>query len=167
MKVFLIGFMGSGKSTVGKVSAKKLGLKFLDLDSFIEEQEGKSIREIFSFYGEEKFRLLEKEALAKVSAFEDDLLIATGGGCPCFFDNMELMNQIGLTVYLKISLGRLVSRLKNGMDERPLLNEVSDLYEFISAKLEEREPFYSKAQLILVDDQAGKDKAWKSISKAI
>jgi shikimate kinase len=146
MRVFLIGYMGSGKSTVGKKLAAKLGLKFIDLDECIEQQNGGTIEELFAGKGEEQFRLMERAALHRVLE-EDSFLLSTGGGTPCFFDNMERMNGSGLTVYLKMSADTLAQRLLNAKKKRPLIQGMNEteLRSFITSNLEKREDFYQQA----------------------
>lgn len=147
MRIFLLGFMGAGKSTAGKLLATKLNLKFIDLDEEIEKAEGKTVDAIFEMRGEEYFRNAEKEMLQKIVA-ENDVVIATGGGTPCFFDNMEMMNQNGITVFLQMSPGSLFVRLMKSKKERPLLKNLTDiaLMEFIRTHALVRERFYKKAQ---------------------
>ncbi|MFI5150130.1 MAG: shikimate kinase [Bacteroidia bacterium] len=147
MKIFLIGYMGSGKSTLGKKLANQLGYEFIDQDRLIEETLGKSIHGIFEEEGESYFRETEHSML--ISLLEkDNVVISTGGGTPCHHNNMELMNQNGLTIYLKMSADTLLSRLRQSKDTRPLLSGKSeeDLYHFILTHLEDREPFYAEAQ---------------------
>ncbi len=146
MKVFLTGYMGSGKSTAGKKLAKELGMEFTDLDEYIEEQYGKTISAIFEEEGEEKFRALEHNYL-KVLMNTDNRVISTGGGTPCYYGNMELMNSNGATVYLKMSVNALVQRLLSAKIKRPLIKDMSesDLRAFVSANLEKREDFYAMA----------------------
>ena len=118
MKIFLLGFMGSGKSYVGKQLAERIGLDFIDLDHWIEEQEGESIAHIFKTKGEIAFREKERDALHEMAA-KENLLIACGGGTPCFFDNMEWMKKRGVVVFLQVDEGVLFSRLKNtDLEER-------------------------------------------------
>ena len=139
--------MGSGKTTVGKALAQELELSFLDLDKAIEESSGKQVAEVFDSDGEEAFRKLEKMALNRTVAI-DNTVIATGGGTPCFNNNMNLMNETGLTIYLKLSMERLFERLKEEQTNRPLLKGLQDekLKEFIAAELDRREPYYRQAQ---------------------
>jgi shikimate kinase len=149
-RIFLIGYMGSGKTTVGKLLAEKLGYSFVDMDAHIEEKYFKSVSEIFSQLGEQEFRILEKKCLHEVAEFES-VVISTGGGAPCFFDNMDFMNVHGLTVYLKLSAKELTNRLEHSRDgKRPLLagKKGEDLVQFISEGLSKREPFYNQATLI-------------------
>ena len=147
MKIFIIGFMGSGKSTCGKELAAKLGLKFLDLDEQIAAETGRSVGELFDKDGEEEFRRLENNAL-KALLDKDEMVIAAGGGTPCYFNNMELMNRNGITVYLKMSVDSLVERLSASTADRPLIRNMKgeELKNFITLNLENRENFYLQAQ---------------------
>jgi len=147
MKIFLIGYMGSGKSTVGKKLASQLGYDFADHDELIEKAVGKSVSEIFQEDGEERFREMEHHLLISLMT-KDNVVISTGGGTPCHYNNMQLMNENGLTIYLKMSADTLVNRLRNAKTERPILagKSAEDLYNFIVTHLENREPFYSEAQ---------------------
>lgn len=149
MKVFLIGFMGCGKSTKAKQLAAKIGCPVIDLDAIIVEQQGKSIAEYFAEHGELAFRKLENETL-KNYPYPETCVVATGGGLPCFFDNMEWMNEHGKTVYLQMEPAALVSRLHN-RQKRPLIANMDDeqLLVFIQKKLAERDPFYTKAKLTI------------------
>ncbi|HHJ10774.1 MAG TPA: shikimate kinase [Bacteroidetes bacterium] len=151
MKIFLIGFMGSGKSMFGKEFALSAGLFFADLDEIIEINEGKNISNIFAKEGEEVFRVLEHKALLQAINTMDDVVIAVGGGTPCFFDHMKLMNQVGQTIYLKYPPEKLFEYLKEEPDKRPLISGKSDeeLIDYIRKKLKEREFFYEQAQHIL------------------
>ena len=117
-RVFLVGYMGVGKTTIGKILSKELDVEFIDLDKYIENRYRKTIQEIFSEKGEDKFRIIEREMLREVSTFQN-VLISTGGGTPCFFDNMEVMNRRGITVYVKASVEQLVSRLVASKNVRP------------------------------------------------
>src|SRR5690554_5919230 len=109
-RVFLIGYMGSGKTTVGKKLAQSLSLSFIDLDDFIQNKYRKTIADIFADLGEEGFRKIESKALREVSEIED-VVISTGGGAPCFYDNIEVMNNAGVTVYIEVDPQELASRL--------------------------------------------------------
>src|SRR5690554_3520166 len=153
--VFLIGFMGVGKTTLGKKIAKKSGLPFIDLDQEIETSFEMSINSIFDKYGETFFRKEETKMLKKVIAENQHVIISVGGGLPCFNNNMELMNRAGLTCYLHRPAKELYQRLRNSKDERPLLRKLNDeeLLSFIEVKLLEREVFYSKAKIIVYRDQ--------------
>ncbi len=149
MKIFLIGFMGSGKTTLGRKLAARMNYEFIDLDHKLEQQVELSIAEYFSFFGEDSFRKLEKEVLRK-TAYPENVVISTGGGLPCFFDNMDWMKANGKVVYLSLSPKTLADRLEAGKEERPLLQDKHGeaLVAFIEKKLEEREPFYSQANII-------------------
>lgn len=146
-RLFLVGYMGCGKTTTGKRIAKKYGLGFIDLDQYIEKRFFKTIPQIFAERGEDGFRKLEHNMLEEVSAFED-VIISTGGGAACFYDNMDLMNASGETVYLKASAKGLFDYLKSAKQNRPLLQGKSDeeLLQFITEALTQREPFYLKAK---------------------
>jgi shikimate kinase len=141
--------MGAGKTTAGRELAKELGLEFIDLDHFIQARYQKSVGQIFADVGESEFRNIEKNILKEVGAFEN-IVISTGGGTPCFFDNMDYMNQIGTTVYLKSSPEALSSRLNLCKEKRPLIKDKNEeeLFLFVMESLEKREPFYSKAKII-------------------
>lgn len=148
-RIFLIGYMGAGKTTVGKDLAKRLGLSFIDLDCYIEGRYLKTVGQIFAEKGEEAFRDIERRMLHEVSMFED-VLISTGGGAPCFFDNMEFMNEAGTTVYLKVSVEELAKRLETCKTTRPVLKGRSgdELRAFIGESLEKRTPHYTKASIV-------------------
>lgn len=149
-KIFLIGYMGSGKSTVGKKLAAKIGYEFIDLDKFIESEYQQTIPQIFASKGEKEFRAMEHNTLKKVIE-KSNLVVACGGGTPCYYNNMELMNNNGTTVYLKMSVDALVSRLSNAKDKRPLIeNKTPDeLHAFVNRQLEKREDTYHLAQYIV------------------
>ncbi|HPD59101.1 MAG TPA: shikimate kinase [Paludibacteraceae bacterium] len=150
-RIFLIGYMGAGKTTIGEQLAERLGYKFLDMDHVIEEKMQQSVSQIFSEKGEEEFRRLERECLEEIST-EQNVVVATGGGAPCFYDNMERMNAYGLTVYLCLSPEQLQERLElSHKNKRPLLaqREGKELLDFIRQNLSEREPFYRKAALVV------------------
>jgi shikimate kinase len=149
MIVFLIGFMGCGKTTLGRKLASRLGYAFLDLDHVLEAQVGMNIAQYFSEFGEDAFRRLESEVLKKTE-YPKNTVVSTGGGLPCFFDNMDWMNARGKTVYIRLSPKTLAGRLESEKTKRPLLNEKhgEHLVKFITEKLEERESFYAKAKII-------------------
>lgn len=149
-KIFITGYMGSGKTTAGRKLAADLGYEFIDLDHFIESQYQQNIPEIFAAKGEGEFRVMEHNALKKVME-KNDAIISCGGGTPCYFDNMELMNNNGITIYLKMSVNALVSRLLNAKEKRPLIigKTEPELHAFITQQLEKREDFYHKAQFIV------------------
>jgi Shikimate kinase len=149
-RIFLIGYMGAGKTTVGHELAKQMGLTFIDLDLYIETRYHKTIRELFEEKGEAGFREIERKTLHEVADIED-VLISTGGGAPCFFDNIDFMVSTGTTVYLKVSADELAARLEPCKQSRPIIKDLSgdELKLFIEKNLEKREPFYSKASIIL------------------
>lgn len=149
MKIFITGFMGSGKTSIGLKLAGKCAARFIDMDDMIESRSGKTITEIFRSQGEVVFRQTEKEVLDEIVRSSENLVVATGGGTPCFFGNMEVMNQNGATVYIKVSPDMLFDRLRNEVQSRPLLAMQKDLKEYIAASLAERESFYQKAQVII------------------
>lgn len=150
MKYFLVGYMGSGKSTFGQVLAQRAGLLFLDLDELIESEVGMTISKYFDQHGEAAFRALEKKMLDKLEAI-DQAVIATGGGMPCFGDNMDRLNALGTTVYLEVSEEELAQRLLPQRAGRPLIagkNE-SELRAFIREHLGVRKVHYEKANITI------------------
>lgn len=153
MKIYLIGFMGSGKTTVAKLFSKEKSLKFIDTDSVMEERLNRSVADIFQMYGEPFFREMEKKFLTEIEAV-DDAIISTGGGMPCYNDNMDKMNLSGSTVYLRANTETLKKRLLEKTISRPLLNNIEPdhLHSFIFQKLKEREPYYCKASLVVETD---------------
>jgi shikimate kinase len=139
--------MGAGKTTLGKAFARALGLTFVDLDWYLEERFHKTVRQLFTERGEEGFRELERRMLHEAAEFEN-VVISVGGGTPCFFDNMEYMNEVGETVFLDVDIQVLFRRLKVAKQQRPLLDGKSDeeLLAFIREALDKRLPYYSKAK---------------------
>ena len=150
IRIILIGYMGAGKTTVGKALSKELGIIFYDLDWYIESRMRKSVSQIFAERGEEGFRKIEYNMLHEVAEFEN-VIISCGGGTPCFFDNMDYLNQQGQVVYLKADPEVLYKHLLMAKVERPLLKNKTpeELITFIREQLEKREPFYSKARYTL------------------
>ncbi len=151
MTVFLIGYMGCGKSTIGRRAAQHLGMEFVDMDHAIEQRAGMTVAEIFAQKGEAVFRQMEREFLEGFADPDRDTIIATGGGAPCQGDNMETMNRLGRTIYFKMSPPRLVQRLGPGREKRPLIKGMDDqlLLEFIGRNLVLRTPFYEQAHLVI------------------
>ncbi|MEO7213803.1 shikimate kinase [Mucilaginibacter sp.] len=145
-RVYLIGFMGCGKTSWGKKLAAGLGYNFIDLDHVLEAQVGMTIAEYFASHGEEAFRKLESEVL-KQTEYPENVIVSTGGGLPCFFDHMDWMNAHGQTLYIQLSPKALASRLENAKTPRPVLQgkKGDELVEFIEHKLAEREGFYLQA----------------------
>ena len=150
IRIFLTGYMGAGKTTLGKAFARKMNIPFIDLDWYIEERFHKTVGELFTERGEAGFRELERNMLHEVAEFEN-VIISCGGGTPCFFDNMEYMNRQAQTVYLKASPDVLFQHLKMGKVERPLLKDKTEeeMKQYIRDSLAIREPFYSRAQYTL------------------
>lgn len=148
-RIFLIGYMGAGKTTVGKQLASRMGLSFVDLDLHIEARYHKSVRELFAERGEDAFREIERNMLREVAEFEN-VLVSTGGGSPCFFDNMEFMNRSGQTVYLKVSVQELTKRLETCRQTRPVLKDRSgeSLFRFIDENIQKRELYYNQASVV-------------------
>ena len=167
IRIFLTGYMGAGKTTLGKAFARKLNLPFVDLDWYMEERFHKTVGELFVERGEAGFRELEKNMLHEVGAFED-VVISTGGGSPCFFDNMDFMNRNGKTVFLNVHPDVLVRRLRVAKQQRPILQGKQDdeLKEFIIRALEKRTPFYSQAQYVFnADELEDRSQIEKSVEK--
>ncbi|NDV45091.1 shikimate kinase [Flagellimonas sediminis] len=152
MKVVLMGYMASGKSTVGRLLASELGIPFLDLDSYIEENEKKPIKTIFSEKGEIYFRKLEHQMLAKILQEHDSVVLSTGGGTPCYGNNMQtILGKADHAIYLQMSIPDLVDRIATEKENRPLVKDIpdEDLPEFVGKHLFERVPYYSQAQHII------------------
>ncbi len=166
-RIYLIGFMGSGKSYTGNLLAKRLGWTFVDLDAAIETAQGRSISSIFAGSGEQAFRRIEQTELHKTGAM-GQAVVSCGGGLPCFFDNMEWMNRHGRTVFLNASPGLLFKRLSGESGIRPLLRNLHGeaLFTFISDKLKERLPFYEMADL-KIDLDPDKENALAQIQKIL
>jgi len=148
MKIFLIGMMGSGKTKTGQKLAKALSYKFIDIDAFIEEKEGKSIPLLFKEIGETQFRELEHHYILKLQDY-NNVVISTGGGLPCFHDNMDLINKSGLSIYLQAEPSFLKSRLINNKNSRPLIAKIPDekLEGYLKDLLEQRRSYYEKASI--------------------
>lgn len=151
--IFLIGYMGCGKSTLGRSVSALTGMQFIDLDGYIEGRFHRTVSDIFAERGESGFREIERAMLHEVGEFED-VLVACGGGTPCFFDNIDWMNSHGTTVYLDTSIDKLFTRLKRGRHKRPLIADKSDdeLREFIVNALESRMAHYSRANSVFKSD---------------
>lgn len=148
MKIFLVGYMGCGKSSLGRKVAKAGNMRFVDMDSIIEEREGAAISDIFRYEGEEYFRQKERALIEVFAAAEDDLVISTGGGVPTWEDNMQRINQIGQSVYLRRTAQQIASRLSpHGRQKRPKLRGLSDeeLVAFMTENMAQREPYYALA----------------------
>jgi shikimate kinase len=157
MKIYLIGLPSSGKTTLGKQLAQAIQSEFIDMDDLIEQKEQQTISAIFAKKGEDYFRKVEQEMLNQlVEGDDENQIISTGGGVPCFFDNMEKMDSNGMTIYLKVSPKELVRRLTGtGTASRPLLQGKKDdeLEKEIIKKLKQRDPYYSQAKHVLDGDK--------------
>ena len=150
-KIFLIGYMGCGKSSLGRKLAKVANMEFMDMDSIIEQREGASISDIFYYQGEEYFRAVERAVLEDTAQVES-AVISTGGGLPVWGDNMEQMRDLGVTVYLRRSPKNIISRLSPyGRQKRPKFRGLNDeeLLAFMTSHMAEREPVYSKADIVI------------------
>lgn len=147
VRIFLTGYMGAGKTTLGKAFARELGLSFIDLDWYIESRFHKTIPQLFAERGEDGFRRLEQNMLHEVGEFEN-VVISTGGGTPCFFDNMDYMNVQGQTVFLDVDVETLFQRLRVATQQRPILRGKSEveLRAFIEKALADRSLYYTKAR---------------------
>ncbi len=162
MIVVLIGYMASGKSTIGRVLAKKLDYNFIDLDDYIEATEKESISDIFETSGEIYFRKRETQYLNEIIANKNNIVLALGGGTPCYGNNMEtiLKSEHVTSIYLKATIDCIVERLENEKDKRPLishLNTKNELSEFIGKHLFERVQFYSRAKYAVDTNNKNKD----------
>lgn len=149
-RIILIGYMGSGKTTVGKALSKETGMMFYDLDWYIESRMRKTVAQIFAEKGEEGFRKIEHNMLHEVAEFEN-VIISCGGGTPCFFDNIDYINQQGEVVYLKATPEVLYRHLLMGKTERPLIKNKTpeELVAYITEQVAKREEFYNKARYTL------------------
>ena len=154
MRIYLIGFMGSGKSHWGKQLGQKLNIPFFDLDEEIVKEENKTITEIFASHGEEYFRQKEKDVLYTLTGKHPSFVLATGGGTPCFFNNIEYMNKNGTSVWFNCSVECLFGRLVKEKANRPLIRNLSDeeLRSFIIKKFGDRKIFYRQASVIINED---------------
>jgi shikimate kinase len=159
MRIYLIGITGCGKTTLGKELAKSLGCEFIDLDDYIIAKQGKSIEKIFEEQGEMYFRQLEQESLRKIK--NKKVVVSTGGGAPCFFDNMDFMNDQGKTIWLNPDPEIVAERLINApnVENRPMIKGKSkqDVLDFIKKKLAERQKFYSRAEVIITHNNITAD----------
>jgi len=155
MRIFLIGFMGSGKTHWGKLLSQHTGMPYFDLDEVIVAAEKKSIQQIFHDNGEEYFRVKEQEVLEALSEDHSNVIIATGGGTPCFFNNIDFMRQQGKVIWLNTSVDILLQRLLKQKQSRPLIKNISDgeLKAFIIKKLQDRKMYYEQAHVMLQEEQ--------------
>ena len=168
MIVVLIGYMASGKSTIGRILAKNLNCNFVDLDDYIEEQEDKSIAEIFKTKGEIYFRKKEALHLGEIVKNKNNLVLSLGGGTPCYGNNMDILqNDKNVTaIYLKASINSLIKRLENEKNKRPLISHLKsndELIEFIGKHLFERTHFYSQASFTVTTDDKSQEEIMENI----
>jgi len=165
VKIFLIGYMCSGKTTLGKQIAQKLNVPFIDLDKTIEQLSGKNISNIFDNEGEDHFRKTEKTALAGLIKSQPHFVMATGGGTPCFSNNMDIMKKNGLVIYLNVGVRELVRRNLAAPESRPLLRGLNELemHAYINDHLASRLPYYKKANLTLKENDLDLDKITQDI----
>lgn len=154
MKIFFIGFMGSGKTHWGKQISEKLKLPFFDLDEQIVSDKGKSIADIFAEEGEEHFRLIEKDILHIITESHDSFVMACGGGTPCYFSNIEYMNQAGTTIWINTPIDILFDRLIKEKQHRPLIRNISDdqLKSFIIKKFADRKIYFEQANIVIDEE---------------
>lgn len=168
MRIFLIGFMGSGKSHWGKLLSERLKLPYHDLDALIVASAGKPITSIFEEEGEEYFRLLEKDLLEDVIRENPSLVLSCGGGTPCFFNNIELMKKEGTVVWLNTETNTLLTRLQREKSKRPLIRDISDdeLRSFILKKINDRRIYYEQADVHIEEDKIHLDELIQQILHA-
>jgi shikimate kinase len=168
MRVFLIGFMGSGKTHWGKILSRQVNLPYFDLDEVITDAEKKSIQQIFHDSGEEYFRIKEQEVLEALAEDHDNIIISTGGGTPCFFNNIDFMKQQGKVVWLNTSVDILLERLLRQKHSRPLIKNISDgeLKSFIVKKLQDRKMYYEQAHIMLHEETITIESLLKSLEHA-
>lgn len=154
--LFLVGYMGCGKSTLGRRLARRLGVPFLDTDALIEAREGATVSDVFRYEGEERFREVEREVLEEAISGHESAVISTGGGLPVWHDNMARMNAAGRTVYLRRSAANIAGRLSPyGRQKRPRLRGLNDeeLVAFMTRDIAERDAFYGQAEVVIECDR--------------
>ena len=159
MRIYLIGYMASGKSFLGSLLAEKLGFEFIDLDYLFEERYRINVADFFEKYDEGIFRKIERSLLHETAGF-DDVVVSTGGGTPCFFDNMEFIKQSGISIYLCQTVPELVSRRKGVKRKRPLLRDIplAELEAKVASQLAERAFFYNQADMVISGEDSDPDK---------
>ncbi len=150
MRIYLIGFMGSGKTTVGRVLARRLGFDFLDIDNEVERLAGMSVRGIFKTRGEDFFRELERRVLQQ-TLDRENTVISTGGGTPCQHGNMEFIKNSGVSIYLMMQLDSILNRLEKSKNPRPLVQGLNreELSSYVESELEKRKEFYNSADYVI------------------
>ncbi len=165
MRIYLIGFMGAGKTHLGKLLSKKLGIPFLDLDELVVNQQGRSINQIFEDEGEEFFRITERDALRSTTEANESMILSCGGGAPCYFNNIDYMNRHGITVWLDLPSQILLGRLRLDKDKRPLLKDFNDeeLKAYIIRKNADRKIYYERAKLRVKDENISTNELVKLI----
>jgi shikimate kinase len=163
MKIFLIGFMGSGKTHWGRQLSAKLQLPFYDLDTVIVEKEKQSVAEIFARQGEEYFRYQERDTLEEITADQESFILSCGGGTPCFFNNIEFMKKNGKVIWLNTSIDALTNRLQKERMTRPLISDVeeADLRRYVIRKLSERRMYYQQADVTVGEENINLDELIK------
>lgn len=149
--IYLVGFMGAGKTTLAKQVAQEYGYQCIDTDKVIEQEQGNTIEGIFNSLGENEFRKLEAEALRNIN-FSKNTIVSTGGGLPCYNNNMDWMNENGTTIYLKHSINELIKRLENDSENRPLLKSSKNLtlLTHIEGLMQQRTPYYEQAKFVIL-----------------
>ncbi|MBO4614160.1 MAG: shikimate kinase [Bacteroidales bacterium] len=168
MRIFLVGFMGAGKSVIGRRLAKSLNISFYDLDEEIESRYKMSVTSIFQKYDEACFRKLETTVLESFSE-KDNYVLSCGGGTPCFGNNMALLNSLGTTIYIKLPAEKLAGRIANSFHKRPLTEGKSEaeLASYVRETLNVREPFYSMAQITVAGSETDKDELVEKIVRIL
>ena len=168
MKIFLIGFMGSGKTYWGHRLAEKLRLPFFDLDEQVESHEEKPITKIFAEHGEEYFRLLEKDTLHIIAESHESFIMATGGGTPCYFNNIDFMKKNGTVVWISTPVDLLFERLLKEKEKRPLIKNLDDeqLKGFIIKKYADRKIYYEQADIMVEEEEKNIEKIVEKIFHA-
>ena len=165
-KVFLVGYMGCGKSTLARKLSRRTGVRAVDTDAEVERMEGASVSDIFRYEGEARFRELERSVVERLAAEEEACIVATGGGLPTWSDNMERLSKAGVTVYLRRSADKIAARLTPyGLSKRPKLQGMSgaELVAFMQRNIAEREPYYAQAALVIDCDVLSDDEVVERI----
>ncbi|MDT8394380.1 MAG: shikimate kinase [Bacteroidales bacterium] len=159
MKIFIIGYMGAGKSTAGKRLSNRLGIPFIDIDEAFEEKFRYSIPRFFDQFGEERFREFEHQCLKEIIHENADAVVSTGGGTPCFFNNLELMQKSGVTIYLKMHPKSLAERLSRSRRLRPVIRDIQqhEMPAFVETQLAGREAYYEQADIIIKGESLDMD----------
>ncbi|MDT8309448.1 MAG: shikimate kinase [Bacteroidales bacterium] len=168
MVIYLIGYMGSGKTKLGKKLAARIGFKFIDLDKLFEQQHHTTIADYFNSYGEESFRKEEQQILYSMEK-TSKAVVSTGGGTPCYQDNIAFMNKTGVTVYLQLSAQSLAHRLRVSSANRPLLENIGDEHfdSFIQQHLAERENYYLKAHFVVKGEDLTGEMLYKALNSIL